>query len=99
MKLKLTNDEATALLSELRDNQITSFSSEYEMKITGAVIRKFLTKLMKRMFENPDKLTMELDDVYIHALSYVIPRLSPSNSYNLAVISDLTLKLDSWQNT
>lgn len=94
MKLKLTPEEASILMIELRDAGI--YGTEYEFKITQAISKKFILKLMKKLMDKPEKLTIDMDDATVLAIYHVLNGVTPEHEYNQILIWEINSKLHKW---
>ncbi|WP_107039938.1 hypothetical protein [Brumimicrobium mesophilum] len=94
MLVKLDKEQTKALLFELRNFSIEIFNSEYEAHITEAVLKIFVTKLMKQSMDLKPRLSITLDPPTMRALQFVLARITPPNSYHLYVTTQLLTQID-----
>jgi hypothetical protein len=95
MTIKLTADQLQALIAELRDgSERVSFNTKLEAKLSGAVLKEFFVKLMKKALDMKAKYKLELNEKEMLVLNHVLPQLNPVNTFNATVIAELHLKIN-----
>lgn len=93
MKLKLTQHEVYALYLELRTFNFWLDATEYEKDITRSVIRKLMVKIMKKLMDRPEKMTLDLDETTMRALVFTLDRMMPENEFNQCIIWEISSKI------
>jgi hypothetical protein len=79
------------LLLELKD--VFMRGTELEVKLSTAVVKKFMLKLMKASMNKPEKLSIELDDATLLALNFALGNVTPEYEYNQILIWEIHAKI------
>lgn len=94
MKLKLTNEELIVLIKTLEYADAATFNTMLESRLCGAILREFVTSLMKKSIDMKEQLSIKLDDKTTLALNQVLPQLCPASPFERAVLTNINIKIN-----
>lgn len=94
MKLKLSQEEMNILIETLRNSEEVRFTTTYEARVSGAVLKDFLQSMMKKSIDLKEKTSFSLDDQTILVLNYVLPQITPQCIFQQSIISTIVTKIN-----
>lgn len=94
MKLKLTQEELNVLINTLQYSKYATFNTVFESRLSGIILKEFLTSLMKKSIDLKEKTSFTLDDKTALVLNHVLPQIFPESPFEKAVLTTITTKIN-----
>lgn len=91
MKLSLTEEELLIFINELKDCNSVFFTTQYESKLSGIILKEFLQQLMAKHIKMKPDHKVSIDNKTLLVLNYVLPQIKNPNSdpYAFAVVCEI----------
>lgn len=94
MKLKLKNEDFKIFMAAMSQCEYVTFNTKLEQRVCASILKDFIRKSAKKAIDNPDKVSITLDDQTLLTLNFVLPQLRVEEIYTQTIVKEVHAKIN-----
>lgn len=78
MKLSLNHEDLHILISQFTNLESVRYTTNYESKLSGLIIREFLQSLIQKFMKQKETYSVSIDEKTLIVLNNILPQINTS---------------------